>query len=197
MSQLHRVADRAGRGVAVAFMIGLPAVSSGQDVEANKALARRFYENVWFSNNPGVVDEIVAPEYVIHDVGGIDGLREPAGAQRDVADFFWQAGAMGGRIDFQVAEGDLVATRWQWEYTPSSWWMKALMAGGQTPIPVINVFRFQEGRIVEIWNHRHDIDIGFRVNVLLAKGFLAGVIAMLLVGWARRLWRARREPAVA
>jgi hypothetical protein len=62
---------------------------------------------------------------------------------------------------------------------------------------VINVFRFQEGRIVEIWNHRHDIDIGFRVNVLLAKGFLAGVIAMLLVGWARRLWRARREPAVA
>ena len=56
----------------------LPAVSPGQDLEANKALARRFYENVWFSNNPAVVDDIVAPEYVIHDVGGVDGLREQA-----------------------------------------------------------------------------------------------------------------------
>ena len=104
---------------------------------------------------------------------------------------------MGGHIDFQVAEGDLVATRWQWEYTPGSWWMKAMMAGGRTPIPVINVFRFRDGRIVEIWNHRHDIDVGFRANVLLAKGFLAGAILILLLGWTRQRWRSRRGPATA
>jgi predicted ester cyclase len=163
----------------------------GQSEEANKALARRFYENVWFANSPSVVDELVAPEYVIHDIGDLKGLREPASAQRDIADFFWQNGTMSGDIDFQIAEGDLVATRWQWEYTPRSWWMRATMAGGRMPIPVINVFRIREGRIVEIWNHRHDIDVGFQANVLLAKGFFVGIALTILTTWGRRRWRDR------
>lgn len=200
-------APRAARLVAsalwlAAYMAALAPSIRAQEVkqdereaqaEANKAIARRFYENVWFSNNLEVVEELVASEYVIHDVGGLDGAREPASAQREIADFFWQNGVMAGRIDYQVASGELVATRWQWEFTPTVWWMKLLMAGGRSPIPVINVFRIRDGRIVEIWNHRHDIDVGFRRNVLLAQGFAAGVLLMLLAGAVRR-WRSRRRP---
>lgn len=175
----------------------LATTSRAQDTEeeeANKAIARRFYENVWFSNNLDIVEELVAPEYIIHDVGGLDGVREPASAQREIADFFWQSGVMAGRIDYQIASGDLVATRWHWEFRPTAWWMKLLMAGGRSPIPVINVFRIQDGRIVEIWNHRHDIDVGFRRNVLLAKGFAAGVLLALFGGVVLR-WRTARRSA--
>jgi predicted SnoaL-like aldol condensation-catalyzing enzyme len=183
-----------GRAWAFALsLLLLPGPGVAQDAEANKAIARRFYENVWFTNNPGVLDELVAAEYILHDVGDLKGLREPASAQGDIADFFWQNGSMGGRIDFQIADDDLVATRWQWEYAPRSWWMRALMAGGRNPVPIINVFRIRDGKIVEIWNHRHDIDIGFRANVLLAKGFLGGLAVSLVVALLLQARRRRRE----
>lgn len=168
-----------------------------QDPVANKALARQFYEQVWFTPHLEAIDDLVAPTYVLHDIGTLKGIQEPASAQKAIAGFFWDHGSMTGQIDYQLAEGDMVATRWQWQYEPRDWWMKLVMLGGRRSVPVINVFRFENGKIVEIWNHRHDIDIGFRTNVLLAKGFLAGLLlpaaGLLLMALRRRL---RRAPTV-
>jgi predicted SnoaL-like aldol condensation-catalyzing enzyme len=160
--------------------------------EANKALARRFYEEVWFSRNLAAVDEFFAPYYVVHDTGDRKALQEPADEQRRTADLFWQRGSMSGNIDFQIAEGDLVATRWQWQYEPRAWPMRILMLGGRNPVPVINVFRFEDGKIVEIWNHRHDIDVGFAANVLRLQGFAVGVVASVLVALGVRFRRRGR-----
>ena len=168
-----------------------------QNEEANKALARRFYEAVWFSRNLAVVEELVAPEYVVHDIGDRKAVREPAQEQKSIADFFWKNGTMSGNIDFQIAEGDLVATRWQWHYEPSSWLMKLTVAGGRNPIPIINVFRFKDGKIVEIWNHRHDIDVGFAANILRAQGFAAGALSTAIVALGLRIRRRHSlRPAV-
>jgi predicted SnoaL-like aldol condensation-catalyzing enzyme len=174
----------------LALLVLTPGLAAAaQSEEANKALARRFYEQVWFSRNPAAVDDLVAAEYVVHDIGDRKGVREPAGEQKLVAERLWQNGGMSGRIDFQIAEGDLVATRWQWEYQPRTWWMRGLMLGGRESVPIINVFRFRDGKIVEIWNHRHDIDVGFAANSLRIQGFAAGVILVLLMGTAGRVWR--------
>ena len=167
--------------------------ASAQSEEVNKALARRFYEEVWFSRNPAAVDELVAPEYVVHDIGDRKAVREPASEQKRIADLFWQNGEMSGRIDFQIAEGDLVATRWQWDYRPQRPLMKLTMIGGRNPIPIINIFRFKDGKIVEIWNHRHDIDVGFAANILRVQGFAAGVLSALLAAFGIRIRRRRRR----
>src|ERR1700741_337191 len=87
---------------------------AGEVEEQNKALARRFYEEVWFKNNPAAVDEIVAPTCIAHDIGKRKNSMEPAQQQKDIAQYFWDRGTMTGTIDYQIAEGDLVATRWQW-----------------------------------------------------------------------------------
>ncbi len=191
----HQEIGRVGRGLAagcLALLLLTPALAgAAQAEESNKALARRFYEQVWFSRNPAAVDDLVAAEYVVHDIGDLKAVREPADEQKQIAERLWQNGRMSGRIDFQIAEGDLVATRWQWEYRPRTWWMRALMLGGRESVPIINVFRFQDGKIVEIWNHRHDIDVGFAANILRIQGFAAGVILALLIGTAARVWRRR------
>lgn len=166
------------------------AAVAGQVEETNKRLARRFYEQVWFSRNPAVVDELFAPEYIAHDTGDRKGVTERARVQKDIADFFWQNGSMSGRIDYQIAEADLVATRWQWEFRPTTWWMKAMSIGARNPLPIINVFRFRDGKIVEIWNHRHDIDSG-RANLLFVKGFGAGVAVAIVVMVGFRLGRRK------
>jgi predicted SnoaL-like aldol condensation-catalyzing enzyme len=174
-------------------LLSTSALAAAQNEEANKALARRFYEEVWFSKNLATVDELVAPDYVVHDIGDRKAVREATDEQKRIAELFWQNGTMSGNIDFQIAEGDLVATRWQWHYQPKTWLMRITMVGGRNPIPIINVFRFKDGRIVEIWNHRHDIDIGFAANFLRVQGFAAGVLSSALVVLGLRLWRRRRE----
>ena len=159
--------------------------------EKNKALAKKFYEKVWFSNNPEVVDEIIASEYVIHDIGDQKAVKEKSEAQKEIAQFFWDNGEMSGSIDYQVAECDLVATRWQWKFKPSTWWMKIM--GGSNQIPIINVFRFKDGKVVEIWNHRHDIDTA-QGNIPFFQGLLVGLLpstfllALCFVFW----WKLRK-----
>ena len=60
-------------------------------------------------------------------------------------------------------------------------------------IPIINVFRIRDGKIVEVWNHRHDIDTG-QANFIFVKGLVVGLlpaIALLVVDFM--LWRKLRK----
>lgn len=171
-----------------------PAGCSKEIEEKNKALARKFYEQLWFSNNPAVVDEVFALEYIAHDTGDIKGVTEKSDQQKEIAAFFWDNGTMSGSIDYQIAECDLVATRWQWKYQPTTWWFK--MLGGREQIPIINVFRFKDGKVVEIWNHRHDIDTA-KGNIPFVQGLLLGLIpSLFLLIISLLLWRKLRKQAV-
>jgi predicted SnoaL-like aldol condensation-catalyzing enzyme len=190
---LHLFTERTVLLVGLTAVLSAPVSASAQSEEVNKALARRFYEEVWFSRNSAAVDELVAPDYVAHDIGDRKAIREPASEQKRTADWFWQNGEMSGRIDYQIAEGDLVATRWQWDYRPRRPFMRLTMIGGRHPIPIVNIFRFKDGKIVEIWNHRHDIDVGFAANILRGQGFAAGVLSALLALSGIRIWRRRRR----
>jgi predicted SnoaL-like aldol condensation-catalyzing enzyme len=178
------------------LLILTPALFAGEVEEANKALVRHFYEEVWFKNNPATVDEVFAPTYIAHDIGKRKNSMEQAEEQKKIAAFFWDRGSMTGTLDYQIAEGDLVATRWQWYFEPNVWWMKLL--GGREHIPIINVVRIRDGKIVEIWNHRHDIDT-MQGNILFLKGLLVGllptiVLFVLLIMLWRKLRRSRSTP---
>jgi predicted SnoaL-like aldol condensation-catalyzing enzyme len=166
--------------------------SLSDSVEArNKALARAFYEDLWLSNRTGRYDRYVADEYVVHDIGERKNVTEAAIRQKEIADFFHAQGDLTGHIDYHIAEGDLVATRWQVRFEPASFWMRLM--SGRDPIPIINVFRFHDGKIVEIWNHRHDIDT-WRGNLPFAKGLGIGLLVALL-GWGVAFVQWRRRTA--
>ncbi len=162
----------------------------------NKQIARAFYQDLWFSRNTDRYANYVAETYVVHDVGDRKGVTEPAVEQKNIADFFWQNGELSGQIDFQIAEGDLVATRWRARLEPSTFLGRFLM--GEGDLPIINVFRIRDGKIVEIWNHRHDIDTGQNIR-FKAQGFGFGFLfALIPIGYVivlrRRLKIATEEP---
>lgn len=162
--------------------------------EENEAIARGFYEDLWFNNRTENYASYVADTYVVHDIGDRKGVTEPASEQQAIADFFWRNGEMSGEIDYQIAQDDLVATRWIWRYEPRTLFGHVFL--GRTEIPIINVFRIQDGRIVEIWNHRHDIDTRMTLPIWL-QGFGVGLIIALALGvyaiiLHRRIARLRR-----
>jgi predicted SnoaL-like aldol condensation-catalyzing enzyme len=146
-------------------------------LEANKQVAMGFYQNLWARDNTDRYPDYVADTYVVHDIGDRKGVREPAIEQKLIADQFWDGGEMDFELDYQIAEGDLVATRWTWHYEPET--LLARFMFGSTSIPIINVFRIEDGRIVEIWNHRHDIDTNI-TNLYLVQGLLIGLLIALI-----------------
>jgi predicted SnoaL-like aldol condensation-catalyzing enzyme len=124
--------------------------------ERNKQTAREFYEDLWFSRNTDRYGEYVAETYVVHDVGERKGVTEQAVEQKNIADLFWSFGELDGEIDWQIAEDDMVATRWFISLDPA----EGAPVAPVDKVAIINVFRFDdEGKIVEIWNHRHDVEL--------------------------------------
>lgn len=146
--------------------------------EINKKIARDFYNDLWFNNNTDKYAQYVAEEYVVHDIGDRKGVTEPAVEQKNIADFFWENGRFKGKIDFQVAEGDLVATRWTASFDTDTFLGKMALETKE-PISIINVFRIKDGKIVEFWNHRHDIDTPQTMKFTF-KGFLFGLLIALI-----------------
>jgi predicted SnoaL-like aldol condensation-catalyzing enzyme len=186
---------------ALGLVVALPAMGQADTASAaeeNKRIARAFYEDLWFTNNTDKYDQYVADTYVVHDIGDRKGVAEPAIEQKHIADFFWANAELSGEIDYQIAEGDLVATRWRGSMKPTTLLGRAMLSEGD--LPIINVFRFENGKIVEIWNHRHDIDIPGRRLAFRAQGFAVGLVpalAVLVYAWTvrRRLKRVRVSPA--
>lgn len=146
--------------------------------ERNKQIVRDFYNDLWFSNNTDNYIKYVADEYVVHDIGDRKGVTEPAIEQKNIADFFWANGDWTSVFDYQIAEGDLVATRWKASYKPKTFLGK--IAIGDSKMPIINVFRLKDGKIVEIWNHRLDIDTRQTLQFTL-KGFGLGLLVSLVL----------------
>ncbi len=145
-------------------------------IETNKEIARNFYQDLWFTNNTEKYKDYVASEYVVHDIFERKGVTEPAIEQKNIADRFWGNGELHGEIDYQIAEGDLVATRWQASLKPNTFFGKVL---GMEKLAIINVFRIKDGKIVEIWNHRHDIETNQTMKFVF-KGFLIGLLIALI-----------------
>lgn len=160
--------------------------------EINKRIAQNFYQDLWFTNNTDNYKKYVADEYVVHDIGDRKGVTEPAIEQKNIADFFWKNGEFDCKIDYQIAEGDLVATRWTGTFKGNTLFGRIALETTK-PISIINVFRIKNGKIVEFWNHRHDIDTP-RTMKFTIKGLIIGLLFSLIpIFFAIRLRRQLKK----
>jgi predicted ester cyclase len=78
--------------------------------EENKALVRRFYEEI-DKGNIDAMDELVAEDYLDHSPPPFPGLGSGRAGLKQVFQTFLDATPGYHRIDDQVAEGDKVVTR--------------------------------------------------------------------------------------
>jgi len=77
--------------------------------EANKALVRRFYEEI-DKGNLDAMDELVDPDYLDHNPPPCPGLPPGRDGLKQACKIFWEATPGYHRIEDQIAEGDKVVT---------------------------------------------------------------------------------------
>ena len=128
-------------------------------IEQNKALIRRFYDEVWNKGNLDVAAEVFTEDYVRHDLRPGTALLGPEGQKRIAADFRAAFPDLHMTVDFMLAEGDLVAARWTNEGTNTGPWGGVPPTGKHIRFCGVNIFRIANGKVVEIWNHRDDLGV--------------------------------------
>lgn len=115
--------------------------------EANKALARRFVEEVVNQGNLALVDELIAPDFVSHSHGiqGRDAYRQLlAGIRTAFPDLQME-------IEQLIAEGEWVALRGTTSHTHEGPFMSIPPTGIHGSHSGMAMVRVVDGRIVEFW----------------------------------------------
>ena len=141
-------------------------------VEQNKAAIRRFYDEVWNKGNLEFADEFFADDYVRHDLRSGTAPPGPEG-QKMVASLFRTAFPdVRLVIDFMVAEGDMVVARWTIDGTHQGVWAGVAPTGKRVSFTGVNIYRFADGKVAEIWNYRDDLGLMQQLGTPGTGGFL-------------------------
>ena len=120
--------------------------------ESNKAIARRFLEEVFGQGKLAVADEILAPDHVDHGPGALPGMPPGPEASKMLVTGYRNAFPdIHFTIDDQIAEGDKVVTRWTGHGTHKGELAGIPATGKSATVTGMGVDRIVNGKIVESW----------------------------------------------
>lgn len=139
-------------------------------VESNKELVRRFYDEVWNKGNTDFVFHVFDDTYVRHDLRPGNPSAGSAG-QKQVADDFRAAFPdLKHETEFLVGENDFVVARWTMQGTNTGPWGSVPPTHRAVKFSGVNIFRLENGKVVEIWNHRDDLGMREQLDAPIYAG---------------------------
>ena len=139
---------------------------SAQD---NKALVRRFVDEVQSGGNISLIDEICSPEFVNHSA--------PPGVPSDCEGIKIVTAMFRGAfpdsyftVEDMIAEGDKVATRKTFHGTHEGEFMGIPPSGRSVAMGLIDVVRIDDGRVVEHWSVGDSLGLMQQLGVIPQPG---------------------------
>jgi steroid delta-isomerase-like uncharacterized protein len=121
----------------------------------NKAVVRRFYEDVLNARNADLLDDLAIEDYIEHDPFPGQGNGR-ADLKARVGMFFGAFNPLHFNIEDVIAEGDKVVVRWTNAGTDSGGFMGAPATGREFRIAGIDIHVVRDGRLAEHW---HVVDL--------------------------------------
>ena len=119
--------------------------------EDNKALVRRFVDEVQSQGNTDLIDEICSPEFVNHSTP--PGLPPDREGIKIVTAMFRKAFPDSYfTVEDMIGERDKVATRKTFHGTHEGEFMSIPPSGKTVTMGLIDVVRISEGQVVEHWS---------------------------------------------
>ncbi|HLJ36383.1 MAG TPA: ester cyclase [Ktedonobacteraceae bacterium] len=120
--------------------------------ETNKAIAHRWYEEVFNTGNLALISELFAPNFVDHDpsnpLPGLEGVGQLVSMYRGAFPNLHLT------IEDELSEGEKLVTRFVARGTHNGPLMGIPPTGKQTVVTGIDILRFENGKIVEHWGNQ-------------------------------------------
>jgi hypothetical protein len=119
--------------------------------EENKIISWSLQEEVFGQGKLGLVDELLAPDYVSHAPCDPELRRGPEDIKEIVRAYHSAFPDITYTVEKQVAEGDEVVTRWTARGTHRGELMGVLPCGKQIEVSGMGMDPISGGKIVENW----------------------------------------------
>ena len=137
--------------------------------EQNKALFRRFTDEVINGKNTSVIGELMAVDMVDHNLmpGQAAGLE---GMEQMMTMFLSAFPDLHTTIDVLIAEGDVVSGRMTTTGTHRGDFMGIPATGKQVKFSEIHIVRIVNGKAVEHWGNSDDMGMMQQLGVIPTQG---------------------------
>jgi predicted ester cyclase len=137
--------------------------------EENKALVRRFVDEVQSKGNTDLIDEICSPGFVNHSAPpGLPADRE--GIKILTTMFKGAFPDSYFTVEDMIAEGDKVVTRKMFHGTHEGEFMGIPPSGRPVNVSLIDVVRISDGRVVEHWSVGDNLGMMQQLGVIPQPG---------------------------
>lgn len=137
--------------------------------EQNKALVRRFYEEI-DKGNIGVLDELVAEDYMDHNPPPFPGLASGREGLKQAFSIFQHATPGYHQIEDQIADGDKVVTRLTSVGKHEGDLPGAPKTGNDLKMTSITIHRIAHGKLVEKWSEKDVMGFLQQIGVVPPMG---------------------------
>jgi steroid delta-isomerase-like uncharacterized protein len=136
-------------------------------IEQYKAMDRRFYEEVWSGGNLDVLDELMAANFDDHDEPNpaetLEGLEH---AKHTITMYRSAFPDVHFTVEDQIAEGDMVVTRWTARGTHTGAFMGIPPTGKQAAVTGMSMTRVASGKFVEGWTIFDELGLLQQLSVI-------------------------------
>jgi predicted ester cyclase len=140
-----------------------------RSTEQNKALVRRFYEEI-DKGNLAALDELVAEDYLDHSPPPFPGLAPGREGLKQAFKLFWDATPGYHQIEDQVAEGDKVVTRLTAYGTHEGDLPGIPRTGNKLRMTATVIHRLADGQLAEKWSDKDVLGFLQQLDVLPTPG---------------------------
>ena len=130
----------------------------------NKALVRKWFEEVWSQGRADAIDTMLADNARIHGLGpGVQGPDEFKAFHAAYCNAFPDVTIT---VDDVIAEGDMVAARWSGRATHSGDGLGFAATGREAQFSGMTFARIQNGKLVEGWNNFDQLGMFHQLGVV-------------------------------
>jgi steroid delta-isomerase-like uncharacterized protein len=131
----------------------------------NKALVRRYVEEVLNKKNLALIDELFASSFIDHD-SSMPEAKGPAGVKRLAAMAHASFPDLHFTIEDMIADGDKIVYRYSLRGTHKHDFMGIAATGKQVNVTGIHIYRVSEGKLQEEWENWDMLGLMRQLGVL-------------------------------
>ena len=130
-----------------------------QDKNYQESIIRKFYIEVWGKGNLEVAEEVFHEDYIRHDLRPGDAPAGPAGQKIIAQDFRKAFPDLTVHLDIISSNGEYAFGRWTMSGTHLGKWKNIQPTNKKVVFSGVNIFRFENDKVKELWNHRDDLGL--------------------------------------